>query len=371
MSNKQRIVVKAGTGILTDAEGKIANAKIGQLCSDIAVCMSKGTEVILVSSGAISAGCDIFAQGKKRKELSLMEKQAAAAVGQARLMHVYITEFEKHGITAAQVLLTRQDMEDRGRYLNARNTLTTLLNTGVIPIINENDTIAVDEIKFGDNDTLAAIVATKIDAEHLIILTNVDGLYTDYGQKQKGQLIPEVCTIDETIEKLSCNHGSSQYGIGGMRTKINAAKIVTTAGITLSIANGTITGNLQKIIAGERIGTRFIPAATGGMSARERWIAFGMHSQGKIVLDPGAVRAVRESNKSLLPAGITGVEGEFEIGDMVSITSEDGVELARGLVNYTSTELQKIKRLKSAEIIKVLGYKHYDEAVHRDNLVII
>ncbi len=366
---KNRIVIKIGSGVLTNINGQIDNNRISQLCNDIVSCRELGNEILVVTSGAIVTGCEDI-KFKCRKSLTLREKQAAAAIGQARLMQLYQQEFSKYKISVAQVLITRQDMEDRDRYLNAKNTLTTLLEMKVLPIINENDTIAVEEIKFGDNDTLAAIVATKVDANHLIILTNVDGIYNKYPPTNDGNFIPEIKKITYEIEKLCKQHSSSKYGIGGMETKLLAAKIVTSSGIILTIANGRTDNVLTKILSGEKVGTKFLPN-TQTLSAKERWIAFGLRVKGKIVIDNGAVKAVKELNKSLLPTGVIKVSGDFNPGDMVSIETIDGKEVARGIVNYSSQDLVKIKGVKTSDIRKILGYNNSDEVIHCDKLAII
>jgi len=375
----KRIVVKVGTSLLTDETGNLNCSFIARLCAELSELRKKGEEIILVTSGAIVTGI-----GKLNKEVitskvgkgafrpsNLREKQAAAAIGQVGLMQVYEQEFEKKNILVGQVLLTREDLEERNRYLNARNTLLTLLNLGVIPIINENDTVAVEEIQVGDNDTLSAIVAAKVDADYLIILTDIEGLYTDDPTKNKNaKLIPEVKEITPEIEELARKNPAGVRGTGGMLTKIEAAKIAIRSGVTMVIGNGKKDKVVTQIIKGEKIGTKFLPDKEG-LKARDRWIAFGMKAKGKIYIDLGAVEALVKKGKSLLSSGITSVEGNFEGGEMVSVFSPEEKEIARGLTYYSAEEIEKIKGKKSQEIEKILKRKDYDEVIHRDNLVIL
>lgn len=372
MHSGRCIVVKVGTSLLTDQNGFLNHDFMQQLCSDLSELKKKGEKIILVTSGAIIAGLGKLKSREKSKgSLTLREKQAAAAIGQVQLMQVYEQEFARHGHLVAQVLLTREDLEDRARYLNARNTLLTLFDLGAIPIINENDTVAVEEIQVGDNDNLAAIVASKVGADYLIILTDVEGLYTDDPTKNRNaKLISEVKEITSEIEILARKNPAGERGTGGMLTKIEAAKIATHSGVTMVIAQGEGEKVIQQILSGENIGTKFLPQKEE-LKARDRWIAFGMKAKGKIYIDQGAVEALIKKGKSLLPSGITSVDENFEVGDMVSIFSPEGEEIARGLTYYSAEDIRKIQGKKSQEIEKILGRKDYDEVIHRDNLVIL
>ncbi|HCJ67620.1 MAG TPA: glutamate 5-kinase [Elusimicrobia bacterium] len=385
----KRVVVKVGSSLLTgETDILLDRGFIAKLCNELSELKQKGEEIILVTSGAIIAGVDELKTFFKREQyqaskdgkfgerakpipLDLRKKQAAAAIGQIRIMQVYREEFGKKDIHVAQVLLTREDFEERHRYLNARNTLLTLLDAGVIPIINENDTVAVEEIQVGDNDNLSAIVASKVGADYLIILTDVQGLYTDDPTKNKNaEIIPEVKEITPGIEILAGKNPAGERGTGGMLTKIQAAKIATRSGVTMVRAHGKKEKVIQRILNGERIGTRFLPQEEG-LKARDRWIAFGMKAKGKIYIDQGAVDALVKKGKSLLPSGITSVEGKFDIGEMVSIFSPEEKEIARGLTYYSAEEIEKIKGKRSQEIEKILKHKDYDEVIHRDNLVLL
>lgn len=375
----KRVVVKVGSSLLTDETGNLNRGFIESLCNDLSELKKQGEEIILVTSGAIVAGIGRLKKLEeeiKFRSLNLREKQAAAAIGQVHLMQVYEREFEKKNILVGQVLLTREDLEDRSRYLNARNTLLTLLDAGVIPIINENDTVAVEEIQVGDNDNLSAIVASKVGADYLIILTDVKGLYTDDPTKNKNaKLISEIKEITPEIEILAGKNPAGERGTGGMLTKIQAAKIATRSGVTMVIANGKEEKVVSRILQGENrgnhfTGTKFLPKEEE-LKARDRWIAFGMKAKGKIYIDQGAVEALVKKGKSLLPSGIISVEGDFGKGEMVSIFSPEQKEIARGLTYYSTEEIEKIKGKKSQEMEKNLGRKDYDEVIHRDNLVIL
>jgi glutamate 5-kinase len=284
-------------------------------------------------------------------------------------MGIYERLFKKRGCLVAQVLLTCEDIQKRERYLNARNTLLALLNYKAIPIVNENDTVAIDEIKFGDNDTLSALVASKVEADLLIILTDTKGLYTADPKKKRGiRFVEEVSEITPELEKMASGPGSLR-GTGGMVTKLRAAKIARSSGIAMVIADGRISNVIKRLLAGEGLGTLFLPKKR--LKSRKRWIAFGVALKGKIKIDEGAREAVSKRGKSLLPSGIIEVKGEFSIGDGVSIIDEENKEFARGIVSYPSSEIEKIKGKKTSQIKNILGYKDYDEVVHRDNLVIL
>ncbi|KPK40289.1 MAG: gamma-glutamyl kinase [Omnitrophica WOR_2 bacterium SM23_29] len=364
LSNLKLVVIKVGTSVLASKTHPLERQSIRDITCQICALLDKGIKVVLVSSGAIGAGMNLL--GLKVRPKTLEKLQATAAIGQSQLMKAYEEDFKSHGKIVAQVLLTREDLEDRKRYLNAKNTIFTILDYDAIPIINENDTVSVEEIKFGDNDTLAGLVANLIGADLLIILSDIDGLRRHDG---KGEIIDIVKEITGEIERLATGT-TKEASVGGMVTKIKAAKVVTDSGIPLIIANGKTDDILIKIIDGKRVGTLFIPRLNK-MTARKRWIAFSTRPKGSVVVDTGAKQALTEKEKSLLSSGIIGVEGKFEASDIISIKDERGREFARGLVNYSSEEVKKIEGANSKEIEKILGYKYYDEVVHRDNLVII
>ncbi|MCX5781489.1 MAG: glutamate 5-kinase [Elusimicrobia bacterium] len=360
-----RIVVKIGTNTLTKKNGELDNEQITSFAKDTAKLVKVGHQVLIVTSGAIGAGMGKL--GFKNRPSSLQEKQALAAVGQPLLMDIYQDAFSKLGLTIAQVLLTRHDFDDRKKYINARNTLNSLLKLGVIPIINENDTVAVEEINFGDNDTLSALVASGVSADWLFILTDVEGLYK--GVPGKSELIHTVDAITPEIEKYASGVSGSGKGVGGMKTKISAANIATKTGVKTVIANGTEEMIIQKILDGEKRGTIFLPSKK--LEARKHWIAFGPKCKGKIIIDEGAAKALLKGGKSLLPSGVIGTEGTFSAGDTVSIIGHDKKEVARGMVNYSKDFIEKIKGKKSAEIQKMFSEAIFDEVIHRDNLVIL
>ena len=326
-----------------------------------------GAEVILVSSGAIRAGMEKL--GADRRPKDIPDQQATAAVGQSVLMQTYTELLSAYGIVPGQILLTRDDFDHRVRYLNARNTIRRLLAFGCLPIVNENDTVATDEIKFGENDTLSALVAACADADLLLNLSDVDGLYNgDPRLDNSCELIEEVAAITDEIEKLA--GGTHGYcGSGGMRSKIEAAKIAMSSGVRMVIANASRPNVIVDVVNGENIGTRFLASVTG-LSHRKRWIAFASRVRGSVTVNAGAVEMLMRGGKSLLPAGVVGVDGSFAIGDLVAILDESRREIARGLTNYGMTELALIKGKQSSEIEGILGYKDYDEVVHRDNMVL-
>jgi glutamate 5-kinase len=360
-----RIVIKVGTNILTGKNGSLDRARIGRFATEIAALKKTGAQVVLVSSGAIGAG--MGKMGISARPTDLREKQALAAIGQPLLMEMYESVFSAVNVTIAQALLTRQDFDDRQRYINARNTMLTLLDMGVVPVVNENDTVAVDEIKIGENDTLSALVAAKISADWLFLFTDVDGLYK--GDPGTSELVPVVEKVTPEIEAYASGASGSGKGVGGMRTKLVAAKIATAAGVTMVIANGSTAGLVSRVLAGERLGTLFLPQKA--INARACWIAFGASCKGNIVVDSGAAAAMIKNGTSLLPSGISGVEGTFEMGDTVSIHGPDGAEIGRGLVNYSSDDVLKIKGKKTNDLKNILSAADYDEVIHRDNLVIL
>ncbi len=366
MAGVKKVLIKVGTGVLTGKDG-LDLTIIDNLVEDIAEITRKGCRVVIVTSGAIASGK--HRMGITRKLKSMPEKQAAAAIGQSRLMRVYSNAFGKHNLYVAQILLTMSDLTDRARYINVRNTLSQLMEWGVIPIINENDTVAVDELKFCDNDHLAAMIANVVEADVLINLTNTEGLYDrNPKDKKRAKLIRIVREITEDIEAAATAE-ADPVGMGGMRSKVVAAKKVTACGIPYIIARGKKKGILRDIFAGKEIGTLFLPVADH-LNSREYWIAYTLRPRGKVYLDDGARNAILHHGKSLLPSGIVKVEGQFNMGDPVLCLDTEGKLIAKGLVNYNSEEVEKIKGLKTSKIEQVLGYKHYDEVIHRDNMAV-
>jgi glutamate 5-kinase len=349
-----RLVVKLGTGILTDSRKQPDAAQLGQLAEQIAGQRRAGKEIVLVTSGAVGAG--MGALGFKARPKGLAELQACAAIGQSRLMATYDELFAKHSLNVAQVLLTHEDLADHTRHLNARNTLITLLKHGVIPIINENDAVSSTELKFGDNDRLSALVASLLPAELLIILTTVDGVVEDFG-KAGARTIHAIEQINAAVEAMA-GGTDSETAVGGMASKIQAAKIVVRSGIPLVIASGRKKDTLARIMSGEEEGTVFVPDGKK-LQGRKRWIAFFHHPKGTLFVDEGARKALRENGRSLLPPGVTRFEGGFEAGDVLRICALDGTEFARGISNYSSGQMQTRAKLARSEV------------VHRDNLVIL
>ncbi len=363
-----RLVVKVGSGLIASPEAALDAARIGQLADAVAGIVAGGREVVLVSSGAVAAG--MFRLGVTERPRSIPEKQAAAAVGQSALMWHYEQAFARHGLKVAQVLLTQDDISDRARYLNARNTLLTLLGFGVLPVVNENDTVAVEEIKVGDNDNLAALVAHLVDADLLVLLTDVDGLYTGNPRRDPdARKIEVVELLTEEIQRLA-QDARATVSVGGMSTKLQAAQKAMASGIPMVIASGHEAGILQRLLRGEPLGTIFVPKADR-LGARKRWLAFAVPPQGRLTVDAGAKRALTERGKSLLPSGVVEVEGDFQAGEVVVLATSDGKEFARGLTNYDAEELRRIRGAKTAAIEGILGYKRLDEVIHRDNLAVL
>ena len=364
-----RIVVKIGSSLVSSREAGLEPDRIDRLAEDLAALRAAGRDVLVVSSGAIVSG--IKKLSLKEYPKSLPVKQAAAAVGQSRLMWAYEKSFERLGIKVAQILLTHHDLADRRRFLNARHTLAALIEFQVIPIINENDTVAVDEIRVGDNDTLAAEVAHLVDADLLVILSDIDGLFTEDPRKNpSAELIPLIAEITDDIEQragISTTFGST----GGMATKVRAAKNVGEYGVATLIVNGQTKGLLPHILLGHNPGGSLFLAKARRMNSRKHWIGYTLRARGAISLDQGAVDALTKRGKSLLASGIVTVAGSFEAGDPISCLDPDGKEFAKGLVNCSSDTLMKIKGLKTAEIQARLGPQEYEEVIHRDNLVIL
>jgi glutamate 5-kinase len=348
-----RIVVKLGTGVLTDNRKQPDPAQLEQLVAQVAEQRNAGKEVVLVTSGAVGAGMGVLGYDKRPADLA--ELQACAAVGQSRLMAIYAELFAHHNLRVAQVLLTHEDLQHHERHLNARNTLVTLLRHGVVPIINENDAVSFTEIKFGDNDKLSALVASLLPADLLVILTTVDGVIENFGRANP-RTISRIEQIDATVEKLAGGTGS-ETAVGGMASKIQAAKIAVRSGIPLIIASGRKKQILARVLAGEEEGTLFVPQAAR-LQGRKRWIAFFHHPKGALFVDDGAKKALRESGKSLLPPGVARCDGKFAAGDVVRICDQDGTEFARGIVKFG---VEEVRGRKLARV----------ELVHRDDLVIL
>ncbi|PZD75121.1 Glutamate 5-kinase [Acaryochloris thomasi RCC1774] len=361
------LVIKVGTSSLTNPEtGQLALATIAALVEVICQLRQQGHPVVLVSSGAVGVGCTRLRLGERPRKVAL--KQAVAAVGQGRLMRIYDDFFSSLQQPIAQVLLTRGDLCDRNRYINASNTFQELFNLGVVPIVNENDTIAVDELKFGDNDTLSALVAGLVEADWLFLLTDVDRLYSaDPRTQPDAQPITHVANLEELAQVQAGTQ--SRWGTGGMATKIIAAEIATGAGIRTVITQGKTASNITRILAGEEIGTQFSPQEQP-INARKRWIAHALIPSGMLCLDAGAAQAIIQSGKSLLAAGIVTTQGDFNSQASVQICDVEGREIARGLVNYSSAELQQIQGKRSDEIPNILGYAGAETVIHRDNLVV-
>jgi glutamate 5-kinase len=363
----RRVVVKLGTNVLTAGTDHLHRPRMVELARQVAETRGLGAEVVLVSSGAVAAGRVRLQFPRRRRDLPL--KQLMAAVGQSRLMHLYEQIFDFYAIPVAQTLLTRDDLRDRHRYLNARNTLLACLAHGVLPIVNENDVIAVGEIRVGDNDTLSALVANLIDADLLLILSDIGGLYSaDPRRDPSARRIPEVRAIDETVYALA--GGSNTRGTGGMRTKIQAADLATHGGTSVIIADGAEREVIVRAFSGEPIGTRF-PAVVSRLESRKRWVLAETVLRSRVVADEGAARALTVGGKSLLPAGIVGVEGEFERGQAIRIFTDAGQEIARGLAQYSARDLRLIKGLRSTQIAEALGYDYGPEVIHRDDMVLL
>ena len=364
----RRVVLKLGSAVLSATEGGLDEAHIQSLADSIARVNAGDRQIVMVSSGAIAAG--IKKMGLGRKPVDIPEKQAAAAVGQAELMWVFEKAFDKNDLKVAQILLTREDLSHRPRFLNARNTLFTLVRFGIIPIINENDTVVTEEIQLGDNDCLSALVTSLVQADLLIMLTDIDGMYeSDPKVNNDAKRIPTIVDVDDKVFSL-VDVTKSDVGRGGMGSKLTAAKTAAVFGVPTIIADGKRPNVLEKILAGEDIGTIVLPKENR-INSWKHWIAYSKVPSGAVLVDEGAKNVILRNGKSLLPSGIREVVGRFEGGDSVSCIGEDRKEFARGLVNYTSEEINRIKGKKTAEIESVLGYKYYDEIIHRDDLVIV
>ncbi len=362
VSKVKTVVVKVGTSVLTE-KAVIEPGRIEKIANEVIYLLKNDIKVCLVSSGAI--GCGMSMLGLKARPRSLPQLQATAAVGQRRLMDFYADAFQKYNRVVAQILLTQEDLKDRKRYLNARNTIASLWEKDITPIVNENDTVAVDEIKFGDNDRLSALVCSLLNAGLLILLTDIDGFYV------QGKLLNTVDEVRASLEKWACGTDNKEICVGGMSTKLEAAKIVGRAGIPCIIANGNSEGILEKIMHGDEVGTLFLPPEKR-LAARKHWMLFNLKPKGKIYLDKGAIEALVKGGKSLLAAGIVSIEGSFSEADLVCILDrETKKEIGYGITNYSAEELGKIKGVKTQDIAGVLGYKYYDEIIHRDNLALL
>jgi glutamate 5-kinase len=368
LANVKRVVIKIGSRVLTGEDSGLDETIMGSIAAQVAHLRQGGREVIIVSSGAIAAG---------RKELGLEErprtipqKQATAAVGQTRLMHAYENAFAPHGFKVGQLLLTREDLADRHRFLNARATIDTLLGYGVIPVINENDTVVVDEIKFGDNDNLSALVTNLVDAHLLMILTDIDGYFSaDPRTDPDARLIPLVKKITKEVEQAACGSGSS-VGTGGMATKVAAARRAGQYGVPTFMLNGKSPELIARAFAGDEVGTLFLPAVRS-LTSRKHWIAHTLRPTGRIIVDAGAKAAISNQGRSLLPSGVIQVEGAFNRGACVRVCGVDNMEFARGIVDYSHAEIRAIHGRRSSEIEEILGYRYGDEIIHRDNLVVV
>lgn len=364
----RRIVVKVGSSILASVEEGLHYDVFSRLTKEISELKRQGFEIVLVSSGAIAAGMEKL--GYKTRPQAITQKQATAAVGQTRLMNIYENYFSHYQQMVAQVLLTHDDLSHRRRFLNARNTLLTLLELGIIPIINENDTVVVEEIKFGDNDNLSALITNLIEADLLIILTDMEGLCdSDPRANPNARCISLVEDIDVETEQTA-GGTKSEMSVGGMVSKIQAARKASRFGIPTVVARGTREEILHQILKGKEIGTLILPKGEA-LSSRKHWIAFNPKPRGDVIVDDGAKKAIVQKGKSLLPSGVVKIKGGFDRGDLVTCLGPRGKEFARGLVNYSATELERIKGLRSNQIESTLGYKYSDEVIHRDDLVVL
>ena len=363
----RRIVVKVGSSLVTDEGRGVDAVAVGDWCRQLATLVGQGRQTVMVSSGAIAEGMKRLGWAKRPR--AVHQLQAAAAVGQMGLAQIYESALRHHGIGSAQVLLTHADLADRERYLNARSTLTTLLGLGVVPVVNENDTVVNDEIKFGDNDTLGALVANLLNADLLVILTDQQGLFTaDPRKNPAASLVADAMAGDPALERMAGSAGSA-IGRGGMLTKVLAAKRAARSGTSTVIADGRERDVLLRIIAGERIGTA-LAATTPKVAARKKWLSDHLQLRGAVAVDEGAADKIRGGGKSLLPVGVVSIQGDFHRGDVIAVRDADGHEIGRGLSNYSSAEARLIARKPSAEFERLLGYVCEPEMIHRDNFVL-
>jgi glutamate 5-kinase len=368
ISQVKRVVIKIGSSVLTNEYGEISEGMFDEVAREVSSVRSRGVEPVVVSSGAIAAGMKKLRLGEKPRDILM--KQAVAACGQSTLMWYYEKAFSAFGERVAQILLTHDALSIRKRFLNARKTLFTLLEIGIIPIVNENDTLAVEEIVLGDNDRLAALITNLVESDLLILLSDIDGLYNKDPRNHKdAQLISVIDEIDKGIEEVA-GETIGRTTTGGMKTKIEASKTAAAFGIPTIIANGKRLNVLSEIFSGKEIGTLLLPAKER-LNSRKHWIAFTLKPSGEIVIDDGAKRAIASLGKSLLPSGIKDIFGDFEIGELVRCVDEKGIEVARGLTSYSSDEIRKIAGAKTSDIEKILGYKYSDEIIHRNDLVVM
>jgi len=368
LKSVKRVVIKIGSRVLTGADGGLDHGVIGRMCGDMALLREQGKQVVVVSSGAIAAGRSEL--GLTEKSRTIPQKQAAAAIGQTRLMRAYEEALAPHDLKAAQLLLTSEDLGSRQRFLNARATIDTLLGFGIIPVINENDTVVVDEIKFGDNDNLSALVTNVAESDLLLILTDVEGLYSaDPGVNPDARLIPLVQDITRELERAA-GGSASGVGTGGMATKVAAAKKAGKNGVPTILVAGKRAGIISAAMLGEEVGTLFLPH-DAGLNRRKHWIAYTLKPAGRVIVDDGARNVLQKKGKSLLPSGVVGVDGRFERGACVRICGTDGSEFARGLSDYSSSEIARLAGHNSSEIEALLGYRYADVVIHRDNLVVM
>jgi glutamate 5-kinase len=369
LSRSKRIVVKVGTGTLTDRQGRFDRENCARLAGELAG-VARGRKLVLVSSAAVTLGAErLGLVRQKGKPWDIPTKQAAAAVGQPHLMAAWGEALGAHGLGVAQVLLTADDLASRRRFLNARHTFEKLLEAGVVPVVNENDTVAVEEIKVGDNDTLAGLVAGCVEADLVVMLTDVEGLYDRSPSEKGASLLHDVPRVSSEIERIAGGAGSER-SVGGMATKVKAARRLGAQGVATALLSGRRPGAIPALLGGERVGTVFAPSEER-LSSRKGWLAAAAKGKGLIVVDPGARRALVEQGRSLLPSGVRTVEGQFGVGDPVDIAVDPSRPFARGLVCYAAEEVRRIAGLKTSEIARALGYKYLDEIVHRDDLVVL
>ncbi len=362
-----RLVVKIGTSVITDKLGKVSGRKIRDIGRQIKEVTALGVKTVIVTSGAIASGMELLSISKKPKEIG--RRQALASVGQVSLMELYARAFRAYNLHVGQILVTHEDFKDKNRCLNLMNTLSTLISMGIIPVINENDALSFEEIQFGDNDNLSAMVAQIVNADLLLLLSDVDGLYERNPKKYPGaNLLTVVKKIDDKIWSIA-EGTESERSIGGMVSKIEAAKKAGLYGIHTRIVNGSVKDVIIRVVKGEEIGTLFLPERK--LSRNKWWTAFAYRPKGRIWIDEGAEKAIRENGKSLLPSGIFKVEGQFSRGECVEILNKEGILISKGITNYHSYEIEMIKGLKTVEIEKKLGYKYTDEIIHRDNMVVL
>ncbi len=367
MLDVKRVILKIGTSVLLDSENKVSSGKVESFARQIRTISDMGIDVIVVSSGAIACGMEAMGFTKKPREMA--RKQALASVGQGKLMRIYMDAFAHAGLKVSQVLLTHEDTKSRSRCLNLLNTIDTLLAMGVVPVINENDTLSFQEIMFGDNDNLSALIAQITNADLLLLLSDVDGLYDrDPNRFPEARLIRTVRKIDENTEKLA-NGTRSEKSVGGMKSKIEAAKKAGRYGIPTRLVRGDVKDVVLRVLRGEEIGTLFL--AKERLPRKKCWIAFAFKTKGRLWVDEGAERAITSRGGSLLPSGITRVEGDFARGECVEISSKTGKTVGRGIANYSSSDVTQIKGSKSVEIEKKLGYRYTEEVIHRDNMVVL